>query len=91
MDKYIGLFGKYRNKNGHIVIPCTFIQNVEKIGGLGICDDCNKVKDNGNIIPVLGRWYCDECTKEWEKRAKYYEEDKDIEERKAIDYLYRIQ
>ncbi len=81
------IYKDYRNKNGHIVIPLTAIAVIDIFKGLGICDSCNKSKPSGYIIPVLaGRWYCDDCTKEWEndKSTKFFEEDREYEEAKAM-------
>lgn len=84
-------FEKYRNKNGHIVIPITNQGVIEVFGGYGICDMCGKPSEKGFLCPVLsGQWLCTLCYDEWEKTAKYYPEDKDYEERKAMGMLKTI-
>ncbi len=66
---------------GFLVIEASQLE-VVKIGGLGICDACNKASSSGNIISVLaGRWYCPECFNEWHSSAINYEEDREYEKR----------
>jgi hypothetical protein len=77
-----------RNKNGHIVIEMSRDKVVTIFHGLGICDWCNTPKPHGYLIPVLsGQWYCDDCKKDWEAKAKFYPEDKDYEDKKALQIL----
>lgn len=53
---------------------------VVSIGGLGMCDSCNKASAAGYIIGALGgRWYCPECYEEWHSRATNYKEDREYE------------
>lgn len=69
-------FKKFRNKNGHIVIPASRTLLVEKFKGYGICDRCNETDSEGFLIPVLGhKWYCTACKEDWEKTAIAYPED----------------
>lgn len=81
-------FKQFRNKNGHIAIPCTRVQVVEIFKGYGICDNCNQTDEKGWLLPVLvGRWFCAKCYGEWEATAKYYEEDREYEEAKAMQMI----
>lgn len=85
------IFKEYRNKNGHIVIPASRECVVVVFGGYGICDFCSKPSDKGFLCPVLsGQWSCPTCYEEWERTAKYYPEDKDYEERKAMQIIKTI-
>lgn len=64
---------------GFLVVKTSQTEIVE-IGGVGICDACNKASYTGNIISVLaGRWYCPECFEKWHSGAINYEEDRDYE------------
>lgn len=65
---------------GFLLIECTEIET-QKIGGIGICDSCNKVSDKGIYISVLNSWYCMECFNDWHKGAIRYQEDIYIEKR----------
>lgn len=66
-------------KNTAVAIK-TSVEEIEAIGGHGICDSCCQLATEGYIIGVLGsRWNCPECTKKFEKRH-YYEEDREYEE-----------
>ena len=59
-------------------------------GGLGICDMCNKSRildtddiralcDSMYLCPELGsKIFCEKCFKEYQKTAKWFEEDTDI-------------
>jgi len=82
----------YRNKNGHVVIPLSQKDVIEKLGGLGICENCSTTEDaNGFLVPVLaGRWLCTKCKNEWEATAKFYPEDVDYENNKALTMLLAL-
>lgn len=45
------------------------------IGGLGICDECNKFAPEGYLVPVLNHYQCPKCHEDWRERAVYYPED----------------
>lgn len=77
------------NKKGFKVIQISRKELVEKLAkhwSIGICDYCNETASNGYYIAVLNSWYCPHCYIEWYNRAKYYKEDKNIEERN-FDYF----
>lgn len=81
-------FKQYRNKNKHIVIPCTREQVISIFKGYGICDDCNGTDPQGYLLPALaGRWYCPKCYKDWEDTAVYFLEDVEYEEKKAMQII----
>ena len=80
----------FRNKNGHIVFPCSRIKVVETCKGYGICDHCGQTDTEGFILPVLGhKWYCTKCKDEWETRAVFYPEDASYEI-KVASYFVKI-
>lgn len=61
------------------VIEVSLIDMI-KIGSFGICDHCNgKLFNDGYYVAVLNSILCKECYEEWHKNAKYYTEDKQIE------------
>lgn len=67
------------------VIECSSAE-IGKVNGLGfgVCDFCNDAplpSQGGYYIAVLNSWYCPKCYEDWYKRAKYYPEDADIENR----------
>lgn len=59
-------------------------------GALGICDFCGKVSSTGYYIPVLNRWYCDECFEEWQTRANRFEEDVPYEESNLNSWIDKL-
>jgi hypothetical protein len=74
------------------VIPVSQRDVIDKLNGGGICDECSTVEDEkGFIIPVLaGRWLCTNCKEDWEKTAKFYPEDVDYENNKALTMLLQL-
>lgn len=46
-----------------------------------ICDSCCKPYEKGFYIPVLLRWYCQECYDEFTERQSPFESDKLFEEK----------
>ena len=72
-------------KCGHIAYQ-TSAEEIISIGGMGICDHCNEKPPVGILIPVLNHWICEECFKDWDKRAKFYPEDCPAERRIAAYY-----
>ena len=55
-------------------------------GGAAICDSCNAPAENGYYIAVLNSWFCPKCYEEWKKRAKWYQEDVNVERRNYAAY-----
>ena len=74
------------NKKGFLVIK-TSLTEIANIGGLGICDECNKASFVGYLVCVLNHWMCQDCYDQWSKRAKYYPEDSAIEQRNYNRYM----
>lgn len=68
------------NGKGFKVIEVSLIETTQW-GGLGICDNCNKPSFKGYYVAVLNQMFCEDCYKEWCKRAVYYPEDSRREER----------
>lgn len=72
------------NKKGFKVIQISRNELVEKLGehgAMGICDHCGRTTQTGYYIAVLNRWFCSDCYITWNSYAKYYDEDKRIEEK----------
>jgi hypothetical protein len=63
------------NSKNFKVIEVSADEVIEKFGGLGICDWCNKNFSNFFYIPVLNQCYCQECYDNWMKRAINHKED----------------
>lgn len=77
---------KMHTKSGLIAYKTT-TEEIQRIGGIGICDECGKASfEGGYLIPVLNHWQCPDCFDEWQQRAKYYPEDEPIEARNASYY-----
>lgn len=72
---------KHENEKGFSVIRTETLSEALRLGGIAICDWCNKSSYTGYYVAVLNHWYCDECFNDWYKRAKRYPEDIRIEER----------
>jgi hypothetical protein len=68
-----------------LVIEASRAEMHRACGSPGICDYCGKVSDNGYYIAVINQWFCPKCYEEWKKDARYYPEDRPVEER---NYLY---
>lgn len=69
-----------QNKKGFKVLKMR-LDEVNRVGGLCICDFCNTASVEGYYISVLNMWYCPKCYDEWYLSAKYYKEDADVENR----------
>lgn len=72
---------KHENEKGFLIIKTETISEALKLGGMAICDSCNKASFTGFYIAVLNYWYCENCFNDWNSRAKRYYEDTKIEER----------
>jgi hypothetical protein len=64
-----------------LVIEATRAEMHRACGSPGICDYCGKVSDNGYYIAVLNQWFCPKCYEEWKQDARFYPEDRPVEER----------
>ena len=64
----------------------TTVVEIVQVGGIGICDYCNRGTDRGIYIAAMNNWYCPKCFEEWHNRAVRYEEDAKIEERNFLYY-----
>lgn len=65
---------------GFKLIATTNVEMVA-IGSYGICDSCNDLPERGVYVAVLNYWMCEKCFKDWHKRAKYYQQDAEFEDR----------
>ena len=64
-----------------LVIEVTRNELHSACGSPGICDYCGKPHEDGYYIAVLNQWFCPKCYEEWKKDARYYPEDRPVEER----------
>lgn len=76
---------KIKSKCGYIVYEATAFETM-RLGGIGVCDECNTASLNGYLVPVLNHYMCPSCYEEWNERAVYYPEDIPHEERVAEYY-----
>jgi len=79
---------KFENEKGFLIIKTENVDDTLKLGGLGICDYCNKADFTGYYIAVLNAWYCEECFNDWYKRAIRYSEDIKYEEKNFNFYSF---
>lgn len=70
------------------VIKASAKEMFEAVGSPGICDYCSERTEHGYYIAVLNKWYCPKCWKEFKKRAVWYPEDAQIEERNFKHYAF---
>lgn len=69
----------FTNAKGFKIIEASAAE-VKLIGGYALCDSCGLLSSNGYLIPALGSyWYCKKCYDDWNKQAKFYEEDVEFE------------
>lgn len=71
---------KEENKKGFLVIKTESLSEALKLGGVAVCDSCNKSTFTGYYIAVLNKWMCERCYEEWIYFAKRYEEDIPVEQ-----------
>lgn len=76
---------KLKSKCGYTVYHATAFE-VMRLGGIGVCDECNTASIDGYLVPVLNHYMCPSCYKEWNERAVFYPEDVPHEERVAEYY-----
>ncbi len=77
---------KFKLKCGLIAYKTT-TEEIQSIGGLGICDECGQYHPEGGfLVPVLNHWQCEKCFNEWKGYAKYYPEDAPYEAKRAAYY-----
>jgi len=69
---------KIKTAVGYTAYETTAIETT-KLGGIGVCDECNKFAASGYLVPVLNHYQCPKCFDSWNKRAKYYQEDIEFE------------
>lgn len=74
---------------GYVVYKATCLETL-MLGGAGICDECNTPAAIGYLVPVLNRYMCPHCFKDWSNRAEYYPEDIPVEERVCKYYEANI-
>ena len=70
------------------VIKSSAKEMFEAVGSPGICDYCSERPEHGYYIAVLNKWFCPKCWKEFKKRAVWYPEDAQIEERNFKHYAF---
>ena len=70
------------------VIKASAKEMFEAVGSPGICYYCSERPEHGYYIAVLNKWFCPKCWKEFKKRAVWYPEDAQIEERNFKHYAF---
>ena len=70
------------------VIKASAKEMFEAVGSPGICDYCSERPEHGYYIAVLNKWFFPKCWKEFKKRAVWYPEDAQIEERNFKHYAF---
>ena len=80
-----------KTKNGTYYIDNVKFMDLIRItdNGFPICDCCRKDLIGYNdliLVPILNEVYCNKCGKKELKQIKYYEEDREIEERRTSYY-----
>ena len=70
------------------VIKASAKEMFDAVGSPGICDYCSERPEHGYYIAVLNKWFCQKCWKEFKKRAVWYPEDAQIEERNFKHYAF---
>lgn len=81
---------QYKNKKDFLIIEMNLKEVLEiwgKYGGVGICDRCNKIEEQGFYVACLNEYFCEKCFKDWIKTAKNYEEDHSFEKQ---NYQYTV-
>ena len=76
---------KITTPTGYIAYEATK-EEIQLLGGYGICDECSKNTEKGYLVPVLNHYQCPECFESWSKTARYYPEDIPIQDRRAAYY-----
>ena len=76
---------KTKSKCGYTVYKVTAVE-VMRLGGIGVCDECNCAALHGYLVPVLNHYMCQDCYNEWNEQATYYEEDIPYEQRMSEYY-----
>lgn len=76
------------NEKGFLILLLSRDEMADMLDSPGVCDQCNRMPDEGYLIAVLNHWNCPECTKEFIGRAMRYEEDIPIEEKNYEYYKY---
>ncbi len=80
---------KIKLKNGYVAYKIKTTELI-KLGGWGVCDYCNKTENVGYLIPVLNRWYCEACFRDWLRTSRFYPDDKPFENRNCKYYEHLI-
>lgn len=75
---------KIENKKGFKVLKMG-LDEINYIGGFGVCDSCGTPSLEGYYVAVLNQWLCSKCYQEWYLRAKHYPQDVEIENRNYIN------
>lgn len=74
---------QYHNKKGFLVIKMTIKEALQiwgKYGGVGICDSCNSMPEDGGYFVACLNWFmCPECFKFWLRKAEHFREDESYE------------
>lgn len=82
-----------QNKKNFMIIEMNKFEAFQiwgEFGGVGICDNCNDVPENGFYVAVLNQYLCPKCFSEWIKTAKKYKEDESYEKLHFQDTVHRL-
>jgi len=74
-----------KNEKGFKILTIC-LTDIINIGSPGICDWCSGDVNTGKYIAVLNHIYCDKCYDEWYNRAKYFPQDKPVEDKNYDHY-----
>lgn len=76
------------NKKHFLVAEISTKQMHDDLNSPCICDMCNcDVEKIGYYVGVLGYYVCNNCYNSWLKKAKNYQEDRDIEKKRFIEFI----
>jgi len=76
---------KFKSKVGYLIYEAT-AADTEKLGGLGICDDCNNYSETGFLVAILNHYMCPKCYAEWNEGSRMYSEDLPVERKHESYY-----
>jgi hypothetical protein len=82
---------KFKSKVGWVVYEAT-AEDTLKLGGLGICDNCNNYSPTGYLVAILNSYLCPECYKKWDAGARFYPEDVPVEKQHIayFDHVFKL-
>lgn len=76
---------RFLTQSGWVAYEAT-AEEIQVLGGVGICDHCSHRSDRGYLVPVLNHWVCPPCFDSWATQTKFYPEDLPTERRNMERY-----